>query len=109
MPLLVVTSANGGATWTTSHHVATDDPFSQVLFGVAFADARHGWAVGKAGVVLATSDGGAGWTVQHRRAAAVCLLRVAATDARHAWAVGFAGNGASGLILATTDGGRDVE
>jgi len=104
-PLLVVTSANGGATWTTSHRVTTDNPFSEVLFGVTFADARHGWAVGRAGVVLATTDGGSQWTMQHVATNAVCLLQAAATDARHAWAVGLAGNGASGLILATTDGG----
>ena len=31
-----------------------------------FADARQGWAVGELGAILATTDGGKTWTVQHR-------------------------------------------
>ena len=105
MPLLIVASADGGATWSTRHYAATGDPFAQVLFGIAFADARHGWAVGKAGLIVATADGGATWSEQHS-AAEDDLLDIATTDARHAWAVGFVGNRTAGLILATADGGR---
>ena len=65
------------------------DPFTQVLYGVAFGDAGHSWAVGNAGVVVATSDGGSSWNVQHAGPSDRCLLDVAATDARHAWAVGY--------------------
>ena len=39
MPLLVVASADGGATWQTSHRAPPGDPFRQVLYGVAFGDA----------------------------------------------------------------------
>ncbi len=106
MPTLIVASANGGATWQTSHRTTTGDPFMEVLFGVAFADARHGWAVGKAGVIMATTDGGAGWAVQHEGTKDGCLLGVATTDARHAWAVGFVDSGAHSLILATADAGK---
>jgi len=106
MPLLVAASADGGATWRTRHVAAAGDPFTEVLFGIAFADARHGWAVGKGGVILATADGGAAWPVQHAAEAGTDLLDVATTDAHHAWAVGFAAGRTAGLVLATTDGGR---
>ena len=105
MPLLVVVSADGGATWQ-SHHETTDDPFARVLFAVAFADAAHGWAVGKGGAIVATSDGGATWAMQGQANAGTDLLDVATTDARHAWAVGFVGGRTAGLVLATADGGR---
>ena len=106
MPLLVAASADGGATWRTRHVAMAGDPFAEVLFGIAFADARHGWAVGKAGSILATDDGGATWRVQHGAGAETDLLDVATTDAHHAWAVGFVGGRTAGLVLATTDGGR---
>ena len=106
MPLLVVSSANGGATWQTSARATTGDPFTHVLFSVSRADARHGWAVGRAEVIVATSDGGSSWTVQQQGTRDGCLLGVTATDVRHAWAVGYAGNRLRGLILATADGGR---
>jgi photosystem II stability/assembly factor-like uncharacterized protein len=105
MPLLVVASANGGATWQTSHRTTTGDPFTQVLYRVAFGDAGHGWAVGKAAVIVATSDGGSSWAVQHEKTMDVCLLGVAATDALHAWAVGYTDARRRGLVLATVDGG----
>ena len=31
------------------------------LYGVHFVDAKHGWAVGTAGTVLSTTDGGTTW------------------------------------------------
>ena len=105
MPLLIVASANGGATWRTSHRGSPGDPFTQVLYGVGFADAVHGWAAGKAELVLATSDGGVSWRPQHEGPPDGCLLDVAATDARHAWAVGYTDGRRRGLILATRDGG----
>ncbi len=105
MPVLVVASANGGATWRTSRASTAGDPFTQILYAVAFADSRHGWAVGKGGLILASSDGGAHWTVRHRDAPDVCLLGVTASGARSALAVGNARSGALGIIEATTDGG----
>lgn len=47
-------------------------PVSVTLTAVAFATPTQGWAVGHRGVVLATADGGASWTLQldgHRFAA----------------------------------------
>jgi photosystem II stability/assembly factor-like uncharacterized protein len=106
MPLLVLTSADGGATWRVAQHTSPGDPFTQVLFGVCFGDARHGWAVGKGQVIVATTDGGATWTPQRAGTNEGDLLDVAATDARHVWAVGFTHARSLGLVLASVDGGR---
>ncbi|MEI6449709.1 MAG: YCF48-related protein [Actinomycetes bacterium] len=66
---------------------------------VAFPDAAHGWAVGDAGSIVATTNGGATWSAQSSRSRAI-LFSVDFTDATHGWAVGD-----GGAILATTDGG----
>ncbi len=88
----ILASADGGATWAVqpSEH-------SDWLFGVSFADASHGWAVGGAygASILATSDGGGSWTPQPTTL--TTLQAVSAVDAAHAWAVGDG-------VLATTDG-----
>ena len=73
------------------------------LAGVAFADASHGWAAGLDGTVVATSDGGAHWSVQDSGTTAH-LWAVACSDASHAWAVGQ-----GGVIVVTTDGGAHRE
>jgi photosystem II stability/assembly factor-like uncharacterized protein len=86
-------TANGGADWTRQLERAP-----RHLNGVAFADARHGWAVGAQGLILATSDGGETWTTQRRVDAA--LWYVTCTDADHAWAVG-----PQGTLVSTSDGG----
>lgn len=104
-------------------------PVSSSLTAVQFADARNGWAVGHAGVVLHSSDGGEHWALQldgrrlaqleldaaqaagddQRLAAArqgladgadKPLLALAFSDASHGLVVG-----AYGLALYTADGG----
>ncbi len=46
------------------------------LNGIFFTDEQHGWAVGELGTILATSDAGKTWQVQHRggQRAAVLFL-----------------------------------
>ena len=99
MPTLVVASANGGATWQTGRVSTIGDPFTQVLYAVAFADARQGWVVGKSGLILPTSDGGSHWAVSHRDVPDVCLRGVAAIGRHTAVAVGYARSTALGLIV----------
>ena len=84
----------GGAAWSTHGSASRAD-----LYGVAFSDVAHGWAVGDGGVILATTDGGATW-VKQSAGTTVSLNAVAFPDATHGWVVG-----SSGTILATTDGG----
>jgi photosystem II stability/assembly factor-like uncharacterized protein/LmbE family N-acetylglucosaminyl deacetylase len=64
-------SGNRGGSWEV---VKTKQPLP--LNGVFFADAKQGWAVGELGAILATTDGGKTWAVQHRggeRAAMLCV------------------------------------
>jgi len=91
----IVRTTNGGATWT-QETIDTD----RTLYGVCFADANTGIAVGGVpteGVMLRTTDAGATWVSQ---AAGSCVLDVCFADPLTGTAVG-----SSGLVLRTTDGG----
>jgi len=107
VPDLVLVSDDGGATWRTTHRASPEreNPGSvPVLWGVTSCGPSHGWAVGATGI-LATSDGGTTWTLQHSDPRE-SLWAVACTDARHAWAVGWRrANVPSAVVLATTNGG----
>ena len=54
---MVVLSADNGRSWEQSE----DTPVTDTLTNIAFADAKHGWAIGHGGVVLHTIDGGRSW------------------------------------------------
>ena len=81
------------ASWSTQEMTGT------TLMGVYFTDANTGWAVGLAGQIVNTTDGGASWTAQASGTTAT-LQDVHFTDANTGWAVG-----SSGTILHTIDGG----
>ncbi len=64
-------SPNRGATWEV---VRTKSPLP--INGLFFLDEKNGWAVGELGSILATTDGGKTWEMQHRggdRAAVLCV------------------------------------
>jgi photosystem II stability/assembly factor-like uncharacterized protein len=64
-------SNDRGATWKVCK---TGQPLP--LNGIHFFDAKRGWAVGEFGTILATTDGGQTWAMQHRggqRAAVLCI------------------------------------
>jgi photosystem II stability/assembly factor-like uncharacterized protein len=65
-----------------------------------FLDAEHGWAVGWAGTIIRTSNGGQTWEQIKAAAASWSLSSVYFSDAKNGWAVGFAGQ-----ILRSRDGG----
>ena len=94
---VVLLSDDGGSTFRQ----ATKVPVQSTLTSVAFADAKHGWAAGHDGVILATGDGGDTWSLQRwdekRR---LPLLSVWFASAQHGFAVGQFGQ-----VLATRDGG----
>lgn len=56
----VVLSDDQGGTWRQA-----PVPVRSLLSAVYFIDARRGWAVGHDSVVLATTDGGSTWAIQH--------------------------------------------
>lgn len=77
-------------------------PLSTPLTGVSFADARHGWAVGHWGAILATADGGGSWQIQRLSSEEDRpLFAVHFFDAQRGVAVGL-----WSLVLTTDDGGR---
>jgi photosystem II stability/assembly factor-like uncharacterized protein len=55
----ILYSDDQGASWQQAQV-----PVSVTLTAVSFADARHGWAVGHDGIILATEDGGLNWRKQ---------------------------------------------
>ena len=75
-------SRDGGESWTKQSS-GTLVP----LFSVSFADAQHGWAVGKAGTILRTVDGGRTWA-QYASPEGKHLFSVDALSPQVAWAVG---------------------
>ncbi|TPQ37845.1 YCF48-related protein [Cupriavidus pinatubonensis] len=81
---------------------ATRVPVRVLLTGVSFADARHGWAVGHAGVILHTEDGGETWALQRSDTGTdQPLFSVLFRDRDHGLAVGL-----WSLLLETDDGGK---
>lgn len=84
-------SEDGGANWT----LAVDGQFADVTF----VDGRYGWAVGRAGRVVATTDGGKTWVTQGTPPSGD-LLRIQAVDGKTAWI-----EGDRGIVLATGNGG----
>ncbi|MBA5635756.1 glycosyl hydrolase [Duganella sp. LX20W] len=95
---VVLLSDDQGKRWRQ----ATRVPLDATLTGVSFADDKEGWAVGQAGVVLHTRDGGEQWEVQ----------RSTPDQDRPLFAVHFFDrvNGVAvglwSLVLTTSDGGQ---
>jgi photosystem II stability/assembly factor-like uncharacterized protein len=114
-PDTIVGSADGGATWQVRHRRSDGDIMTGDLWGIAFGDVDHGWAVRRSvgtptASILATADAGNSWSWQRPRIKGGRLLAVAATDAAHVWAVGYQrmqdnGEQDRGLVLASSDGG----
>jgi photosystem II stability/assembly factor-like uncharacterized protein len=92
---LVKRTINGTA-WSTVTSGSAQD-----LYDVADAGAGAVWAVGDAGTILHSVDGGATWTSQ-TSGTAVNLTNVSVVDANTDWATG-----AGGLVLRTVDGGTN--
>jgi photosystem II stability/assembly factor-like uncharacterized protein len=93
----VLYSTDRGTTWTQ-----VQVPGSATLTAVYFSDAKHGWAVGHAEMILRTTDGGDRWERVHFEPDnPQPLLDVWFADTLRGIAVG-----AYGVVYATTDGGR---
>jgi photosystem II stability/assembly factor-like uncharacterized protein len=74
---IVLHSGDAGQTWSLQK---TGSPLP--LHGVCFFNEKCGWAVGDAGTILASTDGGATWQAQRRGGhhAAVLLVQARAQD-----------------------------
>jgi photosystem II stability/assembly factor-like uncharacterized protein len=101
----ILQTSDGGQTWHADTIVGVTGlagaaETQPVRFTAAsFADQRHGWAVGAAGRIFITNDGGRSWHEQQSNVRAD-LYDVKFVDAVEGWAVG-----AEGTLLHTIDGG----
>jgi photosystem II stability/assembly factor-like uncharacterized protein len=102
-------TSDGGATWEKR-----DLPTEKTIFGVHFATADEGWAVGIDGLVLHTTDAGRSWEVQHGNPQPATIDELAFNDALKnpgMYAVSVVGRtgiavGDTGTILMSDDGGH---
>jgi photosystem II stability/assembly factor-like uncharacterized protein len=101
---LVPTEAQSPAGTLTEHRLP-QLPFH--LVSVHFINPSTGWAVGEAGTILATSDGGKTWTTQNSRTDAD-FASVYFVNPKSGCAVGKRnlGGGDRAVIFATSDGGQ---
>ncbi len=96
---VILLSDDAGRTYRQARGV----PVRSTLTAVSFADEKHGWAVGHAGVILNTGDGGETWTLQRSDLKEDRpLFAVHFSDAQHGVAAGL-----WSLLLVTGDGGRN--
>ncbi len=75
------------------------DLSARYLVSISFPDASNGWAVGKNGDILHSSDGGISWNPQQQNVTTNNLNSVFFVNNQEGWAVG------SGVVLHTVDGG----
>jgi photosystem II stability/assembly factor-like uncharacterized protein len=87
-------SIDGGSTWNSVPHEA-----GSPLYGIDFASATIGVAVGAAGRMIRTADGGATWN-SVASPTTQGLLAVSFSSAQHGMAVGSVGT-----AIVTSDGG----
>lgn len=98
----MLTTQDGGATWTPEQLPICNCP----VYQTTFFDSTHGIITGQnSEVMLATSDGGASWT-QHKVPAGA-LQQFSFTDANHGWLVSIEQKPTSydTAVYRTTDGG----
>ncbi|MBF7731467.1 hypothetical protein ISX93_15480 [Pseudomonas sp. N040] len=96
----IIYSDDQGQTW-----VQAKVPTRALLTAVFFVDAMHGWAVGHDAQILASTDGGATWTLQFEDPERESpLIDVWFENLEHGIA-----SGAYGTLLETTDGGKSWE
>jgi photosystem II stability/assembly factor-like uncharacterized protein len=91
---------DGGLTWTRQ-----ETQEAVTLFDVYFSDPLTGWAVGNAGAIFHTTNGGHQWMDRTLPCNRNCtkltdLLRVRFTDPQTGWIAGE-----RGMVYRTTDGG----
>ncbi|MBN2620545.1 hypothetical protein JXB22_05575 [candidate division WOR-3 bacterium] len=93
---LIWTTTSGGLTWTP----VTPPVNTYYLRALDFVNDNNGWAVGRFGTIIHTTDGGASWTFQ-TNPATTTLFDVDFSDNDHGIACG------QDIILYTFDGGQN--
>ena len=91
-------TTNGGSNWQE-----INTGFFESLEEIYFVDINNGWAVGGAGTILRSRDGGNTWTPQFSDVATNTLSSICFIDTLIGWA-----SGEGGTIIHTIDGGGIV-
>jgi hypothetical protein len=109
---IVLTTDNGGATWT--HRVAPQGvnlravtcstPRFCAAVGVSYTGAASGAA--SVGVILTTLDGGASWSKKFAPPQVADLSSIACPNSQKCFATGDSGNGSSGVLVGSVMGWR---
>jgi hypothetical protein len=103
-------TADGGATWTQQFTQTTYNGANISFNSIIFSDLTHGWAVGRNGQVIKTTNGGGLWTWVTNTGLTnnATIKSVFFLDANTGW-IGCGSNNTDGVgsrfILATKDGG----
>ena len=93
----IIMLSDDGATWRQ----ATSVPVDELLTSVVFVDDLRGWAVGHAGVVLSSEDGGEHWILQSRLDGSPVLLSIWMNSSGQGLI-----SGAYGYAVRTENGGK---
>ena len=93
---VIFRSTDGGRSWKQVSHPAIPGFFGAVRF---VPGTKTGWAVGRGGKILRSTDAGRTWTLQHGTGSQPNLFDVSFSDVKHGWAVGAE-------VLRTSNGGR---
>jgi photosystem II stability/assembly factor-like uncharacterized protein len=97
LTLVTAVSFSAHAQW----HWQNPKPQGNDLWNISFApSSTQGWAVGGAGMIIMTTNGGSNWSTQESGTQEF-LRGVCAESTSHVWAVGD-----NGMILVTSDGGN---
>ncbi|UCD04648.1 MAG: T9SS type A sorting domain-containing protein [candidate division WOR-3 bacterium] len=91
----ILYTSNGGSSWNTQFYENDANP----LHAIDFLDSNIGYAVGEAGAIFGTTNGGGNW-IQQNSGTIREFTGVSAVTLDTAWAVGV-----SGLVVRTTNGG----
>jgi photosystem II stability/assembly factor-like uncharacterized protein len=115
-----LSTTNGGETWEAHRIDVSQVGLSEetslavpdiIYYSIRFVDQQEGWLVGEYGNIRHTTDGGKTWDSQHDTLLEAsgqkdvmtmgALFRVSFADKKHGFAVG-----ATGMVIATDDGGK---
>lgn len=95
---IILHTSDVGRTWRDQDV----DPSIESLSDIFFVDDQNGWAVGKNGAIIHTTNGGQNWQTQNS-GTEQDLNAVTFIDRLNGWAAGW------GVILHTMDGGNSWE
>ena len=90
------------AQWYRQELPAVPSPF----YSVHFEDDQTGWAAGKYGIILKTTDGGKRW-IKQTDSSRTSLSQIFFVDKLNGWAVGYESGTGYSVILKTTNGGEN--